>query len=109
MESTGGPWRSCLVRLRLLLAGRRWFTRRRVIHYILKFFAGFEVGNLLGWHLNPGPGLGIAADARLPLARAKAAETTDLDLVTAAEGLHDAIEDRLDNDLGFLAGHFHHA
>src|SRR5215472_1789842 len=111
MESTGGPWRPYLVRLRLLLIGRRGFFGgcRRVVYHVLKFFAGFEVGNLLSGHFDAGASFWIASNSRLALARAEAAKSADLNLVAATEGLHDAVEDGLDDDLGLLAGHLHHA
>ena len=55
------------------------------VHQILQLFARLEVGDTLGGNLNSRACLGIAADACLPLARAKAAESADLDLVAAAQ------------------------
>src|ERR1700687_3241902 len=85
------------------------YRRRRVIHHVLKFFAGLEVGNLFGGHLDTRSGLGVASNARLPLARTETAKPTDFNLVTATQGFNDAVEDGLDDDLGLLAGHFHYA
>src|SRR5690242_11412138 len=111
MGSRGGPWLVRLARLGKRLIGRCGFFSGRggVIHHILKFFAGFEVGNLLGWDVDTGSGLRISSYAGLPLARAEAAEAADLDFVAAAQGLHDAVEDGLDDDLRLFAGHFDYA
>ena len=45
---------------------RHWRFRRRCggIHQILQFFAGFEIGNTLGWNFDAGACLGIASNAR---------------------------------------------
>src|SRR5579871_1366155 len=107
MESRVGPWLARLVSLWLLLIGR--FLDCRVIHDVLKFFAGLEIGNLFGGHFHARPGLGITADARLPLPCAKASESADLDFVASPQRLHDTVEDGLDDDLGFLAGHLDHS
>src|SRR5579864_806580 len=109
MESTGDPWLASLVWQWLLLVGGSRLFHCGVVHYVLKFFAGFEVRNLFGGHFHARSGFRIAADARLPLPGAKAAESADLDLVTAAQGLYDTVEDGFDDDLGLFAGHFHYA
>src|SRR5579863_5688403 len=99
------------VGLRLLLVGRVGLTGAtgEAVDYVFKFFAWLEVRNLLRRHLDPGSGLRVAPYARLSLASAEAAETTDLDLVSTAQGFNDAVEDGLNNDLRFLAGHLYHA
>src|SRR5678815_5330842 len=100
MESTYGPWPVPLMRLRLGISRRGFFGGRRgVVHHILQFLARLEIRNLFGGHFDARSGLGIAPDAGLPLARAEAAEAADLDLVAAAQGFHDAVEDGLDDDL----------
>src|SRR5579872_5440762 len=111
MGSRGGPWLVRLAWLRKRLGGGRGFLggRRGVIYHVLKFFAGLKVGDLLGWNVDTGSGLRIPPDAGLPLARTEAAETADLDLVASAQGLYDAVEDGLDDDLGLFAGHLHYA
>src|SRR5206468_2176565 len=99
-----------LVRLRLRVScGGLFGGRRGVVHHVLQFLAWLEIRNLLGGHLDAGSSLRIAPDAGLPLARAEATKAADLDLVTAAQGFHDAVEDGLDDDLRLLAGHFHYA
>src|SRR5947208_1493337 len=99
-----------LVRLRLRVSCGGFFRGRRgVVHHVFQFLAWLEIRNLLGGHLDARSGLGVAPDAGLPLARAEATKAADLDLVTAAQGFHDAVEDGLDDDLRLLAGHFHYA
>src|SRR5579863_6776465 len=98
-----------LMRLRLWV-GRRGLYRSRggIVDHVLKFLAGLEERNLLGRDLDAGAGFWIASDARLPLPRAETTEAADFDLIAATQGLHDAVEDRLNDDLGFLASHFHY-
>src|SRR5690348_4307295 len=110
MESRDGPWPVPLVRLRQRVSRSGLFCGRcRVVHHVLQFFAGLEIRNLLGRHLDARSSLRVAPDTGLPLARSETAEAADLDLVAAAQGFHDAVEDGLDDDLGLLAGHFYYA
>src|SRR5216684_1845011 len=53
-------------------------------------------------NLDPSPGLWIEADARPTLSDSEAAQSAKLDLLASNEGVRDAIEDRLDEGLGFL-------
>src|SRR6185503_9237580 len=87
---------------------RRFSRSIRVVDHILQFLAGLEVRNLLGGNFHARAGLGISADARLPLARTKTAESADLDLIGISQRAHDAVEDRLHDNLGFLTGRFHY-
>src|SRR5579863_4868577 len=51
------------------------------VHQVFEFFAGLEVRDAFGRHIHARAGLGITAHARLPLARAEAAEPADFDFV----------------------------
>src|SRR5581483_3825933 len=82
---------------------------RRVIYQVLQFLAGLEIRNALRRHFHARAGLRIASHARLALTRAKTAETPDFNLVAGTQRANNAVEDRLHNDLGILAGHFHYA
>src|SRR5437667_12036750 len=76
------------------LHSRRGRGRGRVDD-VLQLFAGLEIRDLLGGNIDASAGLRIAAHSRLPLPGAEAAKATDLNLVTAAQGTNDAVEDRL--------------
>src|SRR5579872_3239790 len=90
------------------LSARSRFAARGVvvIDQVLQLLAGLEVGDTLGGHFHPRAGLGIAPDAGLPLACAETAKPAYFDLVPAAQGLDDTIEDCLDNNLRILPCHF---
>src|SRR5579863_6311535 len=77
-----------------------------VIDQVLQLLAGLEVGDALGGHFHSRAGFGIAADARLPLARAETSKPAYFDFVPTAQGLDDTIEDCLDNNLRILPCHF---
>src|SRR5579871_3768617 len=79
-----------------------------IVHQILQLLARLEIGDALGRHLYARTGLGIATHSRLPLARAEAAESTNLDLIPRSQRAHDAVEDSFYNYLGILTGHLHH-
>src|SRR5216684_4389280 len=53
-------------------------------------------------NLDPSPGLWIEAAARPAMSDSEAAQSAKLDLLASSEGVCDAIEDRLDEGLGFL-------
>src|ERR1039458_483792 len=90
--------------------GRFWRRDRgETVDHVFQLFAGLEVRNFFSRHFHTGSGLGVAANAGLPLARAEASESANLDLVAFAQGADDAVEDRLHDDLGLLPGHLHHA
>src|SRR5271154_633722 len=81
------------------LGGRRGglFSRLVRIDQVAQFLAGLEVRNALGGNIYFGSGLGIAPDARLPLADAKAAKSANLDLVARFECADHGIENGVDN------------
>jgi len=74
------------------------------VDQVFQLFAGLEERNLLGGNFDPLAGLWVAADSRFALPGAKAAKTTDLNLVAHAERAHDAIENSLDDDFTVFAG-----
>src|SRR5205085_11457675 len=73
------------------------------VHQVFQFLAGLEKGDFLRWDLDLVACLGIAADARLTLARAEAAEAANLDFVAAMQRAHNAAEDSFDNHLAVFA------
>src|SRR5208282_2574043 len=87
--------------------GRSNFWRRAVIHQVFQFLAGLEERNLLRRNFDAVPRFRIPAHARLALARAEAAKTTDFDLVAHAQRAHHAVKDRIQNYFAvFAAGSF---
>src|SRR5579859_6204893 len=83
--------------------GRGPFRWLAVIDHILKFFAGFEIGDLLGRHFHARAGFGIAAYARLALPRAKTAKAADLNLVARPQGADNAVKNRFHDDFTVFA------
>src|SRR5665213_421485 len=79
------------------------------IYDVLQFLARFEIGDFLGGDFHARAGFGIPSDPRLALPGAKTAEAPNLNFVVDAQGSHDAVEDRLNDNLGFFPGHFHYA
>ena len=79
------------------------------VDHVFQFLAGLKEGNLLGRNFYAVAGLGVAADARLALPGAEAAEATNLDLVAGAQRAHHALKDCFDNDFAVLAGQFRQA
>src|SRR5205085_7022371 len=55
------------------------------VHQVFQFLAGLEKGDFFRWDLDLVACLGIAADARLALPRAEAAEAANFDFVDAIE------------------------
>src|SRR5690606_33903664 len=90
--------------------GRLRFVRRRrvvlllAIDQILQLLARLEVRHPLGRHVHLVARLRVASLARLTLAQPEAAESAKLDLLAAVEGIDDALEHRVDDDLGVLLG-----
>src|SRR6185369_2209340 len=98
-----------LVRIRNGFGSRRGNHGSGVVDHVLQFLTRFVIGNLFRRYLYARAGLGVAANPRLPLARPKAAETADFNLVSGPQGAHDTVENGLHNNLGFFPGHFNHA
>ena len=71
-------------------------------HHVAQFFAGLEEWNSLGGYFDPYPGFGIATDTPLPLPRPESAEASYLNLVTALDRMHHAIEDVFYDNGSFL-------
>src|SRR5690349_1882062 len=78
-----------------------------LIHQIPQFLARLEKWNTLRWNFHPRSGFRISSHTRLPLARAKTAESADLDLISFMETVHDAVEDGLHDCFRILASHLH--
>src|SRR5438477_6799195 len=79
----------------------------RIINHVLQFLARLEIRDLFGGDFHPRAGFRIAANPGLPLARAEAPESADLDLLAGSQRANDAVENGLHDDLGFLPGHLH--
>src|SRR5688500_5489748 len=75
---------------------------RPLVDQVLQFLAGLEVRDLLRRDADLVAGLGVAALARLATAKPEAAEAAELDLLAAVQRIDDALEDRIDDDLGVL-------
>src|SRR5713226_3607025 len=81
----------------------------RSVHEIFQLFAGFEERNLLCRHFHFFTGLGVAPYSAAALASAETAKAPNLDLFAFLQGADDAVEDRFDNGLRFLARQFGYA
>ena len=104
------------IRLRRDRTGHRRRCRRRrrrrvrlPVDQLLQLLAGLEVRHLLRRHIHLVAGLGIASLARLAPPQAEAAESAQLDLLAAMQRVDDALEHRVDDDLGVLLGEVRHA
>jgi len=73
------------------------------------FLARFEERNFLRLHFHAGAGFRIASGVRSSVARAEAAESTELNALAALERPHDATEDGLHNDGGLLIRNPYHS
>src|ERR1043166_7488852 len=78
--------------------GRSAFCRLSMVDYVLKFFAGLEIRDLLGRHFHARGGFRIAANARLTLPRAETAKAADLNLVTRSQRPDNAVKNRFPDD-----------
>src|SRR5262245_4812182 len=79
--------------------------RRRVrlaVDQLLQFLPGLEVGHLLRRNVDLVTRLGIPALARLATPQPEAAKSPPLDLLASMQRIDDALEDRVDDDLGML-------
>src|SRR5579862_1713171 len=83
---------------------RLLFGFRFAVDQFFELFAGLEVRHLLRRHVHLVARLRVPALAGFPLAQPKAAEAPQLDLLTAMQRINDALEDRLDDDLGVFLG-----
>src|SRR5688572_1846440 len=84
--------------------GRGFGSLGLAVDQLLQLLAGLEVGHLLRRHVHLVAGLRVAALARLALPQAEAAEPAQLDLLPAMQRIDDALEHRVDDDLGMLLG-----
>jgi hypothetical protein len=75
------------------------------INYFTNILARFEEGNFLRWHFDSGAGYRIASDASSSLARAKASESADFNLVAGLQSTGNTIKYDANDDVGFLPGH----
>src|SRR5580698_2888725 len=102
----------CRTALLLVRAGRRgWDCRRNfycltVVDQILQFFAWLEERDLLCRNFDPVAGLWVPSHARLALARAEAAKSSDFDFVAHSQRAHHAVKDRINNHFAVFAGEF---
>src|SRR5437016_3705876 len=80
--------------------GRTWRRRDFFVDELLELFAGLEVRNLLRRDVHLVAGLRVASLAGFALAEAEAAEPAQLDLLAAMQRVDDALEHRVDDDLG---------
>src|SRR5262249_23168971 len=74
------------------------------VDQLLELLAWLEVRDLLRRHVHLVAGLGVAPLARLATPQPEAAEPAQLDLLAAMQRVDDALEDRVDDDLGVLLG-----
>src|SRR5258705_2430687 len=79
------------------------------VDQFLQLLARLEVGHLLRRHIHLVTRLRIAALASLALTETEAAESAQLDLLAAVQGLDDAPEHRVDDDFRVLLGEIRHA
>src|SRR5207249_649615 len=91
------------------LQARRGYSSGGVIDDVLQFFTGLEIGNLFGGNFHARAGLWVPSYTRLPLPRPETAESADLNLIAAAQGTNDAVEDRLHYHFSLFPGHFNHS
>src|SRR5512146_1391700 len=80
--------------------------RFRLVDDVLQLLAGLEERNLLGRDFDAVAGLRIPPDSGFALSRAETAEAADLDLVARPQRSNYTVENRFDDDLGVLPGHF---
>src|SRR5574341_859488 len=69
-----------------------------------EFLAGLEERHAFGRHVHGAAGLGISALARAAAAEAETAEAADLDFVAPRQGVLDAVENGVDDNLGLTFG-----
>src|SRR5262245_54272201 len=74
------------------------------VDQVLELLAGLEVGHLLGRNADAAAGLRVASLSRRTIPDAEAPEAAELDLFALLEGVGDAVQDCLDDDLGVLLG-----
>jgi hypothetical protein len=74
------------------------------VYRIAQLFRWLEEGNPLGWNIDLGTSLRIAARSGVALARSEAAEAANLNLVSDLQRPDDGVEERIDNDLPIAAG-----
>src|SRR5579864_128129 len=81
-------------------------TRRSAlaVQQLAQLLARLEVGDAFRRHLHLVAGLRVAPGARAAVADAEAAEASELDLLAILERVDDAVEHRVDDDLGVLLG-----
>src|SRR5271168_1805303 len=77
-----------------------------MVHEILELFARFEERNFLRGNFHFRSRFRIAPRATAAFARAETAETTNLDFVIGLQSANDALENCLDDRLGFFARQF---
>src|SRR5205823_4124266 len=87
------------------LSRRRWFA----INELLELLARLEVRHLLRRHVDLVARLRVPALARFPFAQAEAAKAPQLDFLAAVQRVDDALEHRVDDDLGVFLGQIGHA
>jgi hypothetical protein len=75
-----------------------------LVDEFLEFLAGLEVRHLLRRDVHLVARLRVAPLARLAAAQPEAPEPAQLDLLAAVQRVDDALEDRVDDDLGVLLG-----
>src|SRR5260370_34836359 len=66
-------------------------SRSGFFNQLANFFARFEEGNSLRWHLDPSAGLWIASRATTPLSRVESAESPNLHLVAGSQRADDPV------------------
>lgn len=75
-------------------------SRRFAVHFGRQFFAGLESDGFARGDFNCGPGLGIAALARLLFAGDEIAKPAEVDFFTFSEGVGDLGEEGVNHRLG---------
>jgi hypothetical protein len=73
------------------------------VYRVAELFGWLEEGNAFGWHVDLGSSLGVAACAGVALARAEAAEATNLNLVAGFERTDDSFEESIDDNFAVTA------
>src|SRR5438552_14893607 len=78
--------------------------RRSLVNEFLQFLAGLEIGDTFGRNTNGVACLRVTAAARATLAHAKAAETSQLNLLALVKTFDYAFENYFDQSLSIFLG-----
>jgi hypothetical protein len=102
-KAPGSVQGSCGMRNPISLSPQAWtFSRSTSSQSCL---LDLKEGNSFWWHFNSGSTFWIPSDAPSSLARVKAAESADFDLVPGPQGTDDAVKYGANDQFGFLPGY----